>query len=490
MLRSLHVVRDRACARQDDAGFTLIEAIVALSILVLVVFALMGTISSLAVSQIANRTRTTGTTIGSEMIERARALAFTRLAVLDDGTVPSTYTVNGTSYTVAKGTPCAGCLPYKQNVTVRSTTYAVTQLVLNRQSYTNADGNPVTEKQVLVDVTWTKPRPGAFHIQTIINDQTPLTPVPVQGLRIEAHDDSDNLIEAEEISFDISVTGPVNRTGKTEDGVWLDASLPVGSYTCVISTNLDSATYHVAGQGAGVRSVSQPCTVNANDVTLSSSMWTDSAGCPTGTGTGGLTVTASDASSNPLAGATVALTRMSDNAAMTPAGTTASDGTTTFTGLTDGSYQYAVSKAGYSSPVTGSVCVFANYTVTSQVTMSPAASPAPSPSGTASPAPPTTATVNVSIVRKLKGTKLYRVRIQGGPSGQVDRTISINQGCTGTVSFTGVLFGTYSVLIYEESNTGSLNLKTTFSNQSWTVGSPPYSLSWTAGTTTGLTCAP
>jgi hypothetical protein len=184
----------------------------------------------------------------------------------------------------------------------------------------------------------------------------------------------------------------------------------------------------------------------------------------------------------------VALTRVSDGAALTPAGTTAADGTTTFTGLTDGSYQYAVSRSGYISPVTGSVCVFASFTAQSQVSMTVAPSPAPSPTGTAAPAP-TTATVNVSIIRQQKGTKTYRVRIQGGPSGQVDRTISINQGCTGTVNFTGVQYGTYSVLIYEQSNTGGLNLKTTFSNQSWTVGSPAYNLSWQAGTD-HLTCAP
>jgi hypothetical protein len=50
------------------------------------------------------------------------------------------------------------------------------------------------------------------------------------------------------------------------------------------------------------------------------------------------------------------------------------------------------------------------------------------------------------------------------------------------VSFAGLVYGTYKVLIYEVDAKGNLNQKYTWSGQSLTSPSPPYSLSWTTGT--------
>jgi hypothetical protein len=58
----------------------------------------------------------------------------------------------------------------------------------------------------------------------------------------------------------------------------------------------------------------------------------------------------------------------------------------------------------------------------------------------------------------------------------------VGQGCTGTVTFAGLGYGTYKVLIYEVTSKGDLNQKYTWSGQSFTSPSPAYSLSWTTGT--------
>lgn len=467
--------------RGGDDGFTLVEAVVALSIAMVVLIALLGTISTLGVSQVGNRTRGTATAMGAEMIERARALTFTKLAVLDAGTpaVPSTYTVNGVPYDVVKGTPCAGCLPYKQTRVLRGVTYTITQLVLKRATYVNSDGNTLTSKHVVVDVEWSKPHKARYSIQTIVNDTTPLAATLIQGLRIETHDASDALIEDDSLSFDVTVTGPATLTGTTEDGAWLNANLPPGSYTCTVKTNSTTAEYHVDGS-PGVRSVSKACTVTANAVTVSTTKWSDSDECPTATGVGALTVNVEDATAAPLSGASVALTRVSDGATISPVNSTGATGAVTYTGLTDGRYSYAVSKAGYTSPVTGTACAYANLTESLKVTLLPAASPVPS--STASAAPVTTATLQVSVTRKTNGAKNYVVRVQDGPSGTVDRPVYVGQGCTGTVSFAGLAYGTYKVLIYEVDSKGNLNQKYTWSGQSLTSPSPAYSLSWTTGT--------
>jgi hypothetical protein len=466
--------------RGGDDGFTLIEAVMALSIAMVVLIALLGTISTLGVAQVGNRTRGTATAIGAEMIERARALTFTKLAVLDAGTpaVPDKYPIDGVPQDVVKGTPCAGCLPYQQTRTVRGVTYTITQLVVKRASYVNADGNPITAKQVVVEVTWNKPHKARYEIQTIVNDTTPLAATLVQGLRIETHDTNDALIEDDSLSFDVTVTGPATLTGTTEDGAWLNANLPPGSYTCTVKTNSTTAEFHVDGS-PGVRSVSKACNVTANAVTVSTTKWSDSDECPTGTGTGALTVNVEDSAAAPLTGASVALTRVSDGAPISPVNSTGATGAVTYTGLTDGRYSYSVSKAGYTSPVTGTACAYANLTESLKVTMITA--PAPGPSSTASAAP-TTATLQVNVTRKVNGGKNYVVRVQDGPSGTVDRPVYVGQGCTGTVTFAGLGYGTYKVLVYEVDSKGNLNQKYTWSGQSFTSPSPAYSLSWTTGT--------
>jgi Tfp pilus assembly protein PilV len=464
--------------RAGDEGFTLIEAVVALSIAMLVLVALLGTISTLTVTQVGNRTRASATAIGAEMIERARALTFTKLAVLDDGTVPSTYVVNSTTYNVVKGTPCPGCLPYKQTRTLRGVDYSITQLVLSRSTYTNADGNPVTAKQIVVDVTWNKPRSARYSIQTIVNDTTPLDAPVIQGLRVEVHDADDALIEDDTVSWDVTISGGTSLTGTTEDGTWLNANLQPGSYTCTVATNATSAGYHVSGS-PGVRSVTKACNVSAKTVTVSTTQWTDSDECPTGTGTGTLTVNVDDANAAPLSGAAVALTRVSDGVAITPVSSTNASGAVTYSGLVDGRYSYAVSKSGYTSPVTGSACVYASLTSSSDVTMLPA--PSPGPSSTASAAPVTTATLMVSVTRKVNGGKDYVIRVQNAAVGIIDRPIYVGQGCTGTVTYEGLPYGTYTVTIYEKASNGSLNKKHDWTNQSLTSPSPPYSLSWTTG---------
>ena len=460
--------------RGGDDGFTLIEAVAALGIAIVVLVALLGTISTLGVTQVGNRTRGTATAMGAEMIERARALTFTKLAVLDAGTpaVPSQKIVNGVTYDVVKGTPCAGCLPYKQTRTVRGVAYTITQWVLKRASYVNADGNPITAKQVVVEVTWNKPRTARYEIQTIVNDTTPLAATLIQGLRIETHDSDDNLIEDDSFSFDVSVTGPATLTGTTEDGAWMNANMQPGSYSCTVATNATTAGYHVDGS-PGVRSVTKACVVTGNSVTVSTTKWADSNGCPTGTGTGALTVNVEDASAAPLSGATVALTRVSDGAAISPVSSTGAGGGVTYAGLADGTYSYSVSKSGYTSPVTGTACAYANLTSATKVTMIPAASPAPSPSGTAA-ATPTTASLHVTVTRLKNGAKDYTVRVQNGPSGTINRTISVGAGCSATAVFDGLAFGSYDVLVLE-----GTNQRMSWSAQGLTNGASPYSLSWT-----------
>lgn len=451
--------------KDDSSGFSLIESIVSVALMLIFLSSLLGSVMLATKTTLANRTRVTGTTVGSEYVEKARSLTFASLKVLDSGGVPASKTVNGVSYPVVKGTPCPGCLQYQFNVVRQGITYSVTQLVLQKSSYTDEQGVVQTDKLLLVDVTWNVPRPASFSTRTIIHNKDVLPKPVAQGVRIEVVDVNGAVIEAESAEFDVSIVGPSGNvaTGATAEGVYQNFALASGSYTCTLTKNATSQTYHPQGSSAGTSS-SHACVVTTGNVTLVKSTWIETSTCPGNGANGSLEITILDPGGAPISGATVTLTPAQGGGSI-PSQVTAANGKTTFT-RAPGEYNFSATKTGYAPGGEGNACIFPALTSTATGTLVPLV-------GT-----PLTMTIKQSIKNEEGATKTYQITaLHQGTQQATVQTLVVGKGKTLISTFANMQTGTYTLTICVVV-TGNCNQLTQVTDQAFTTPALTYTVTY------------
>jgi Tfp pilus assembly protein PilV len=427
-----YLSRRRGRRWSNEDGFSLIEAVASLLVLMLFLSALLGSIIIMTRQTLANRTRNTATAVGNEMVETARSLSFSALRILDDGTVPATYTYKGQTWSVDRGTPCPGCLQHRSSIVRQGVTYSVTQWVLLHDSYTDAAGEIQRDKRLVVEVSWSVPRAATYRADTIIHNTDPLAKPVIQGLRFEVLNTNGEILNDEDATFDVTITGgSATVQGATAEGVYQNYGLAVGAYTCTVESNPSSQNYYPEGNPTGT-SHSQPCSVTAGGISLVQSRWEAALSCTASSTNGQLNVTIVSQSGQPVVGANVELISNTDNSSTVA--TTGSNGVASFT-RPSGPYRFTATAEGYEpmdSP--GSACIFPEGVSTASASIAPV-----------SAAPPeSTMNVFVTVTNNDK-LRSYEVRVTRAGGSVLTSPLSIPVNQSKTASFLGLEPGTYSV---------------------------------------------
>jgi hypothetical protein len=361
-------------------------------------------------------------------------LTFSSVKILDDGTVPVNFTDNGVTYPVVKGTPCPSCLTYRSTVVRQGISYDVTQLVLQRASYTDIQNQVQLEKQLVVTVSWSVPRASTYRVDTILHNADPLAKPVIQGIRLEIIGTDGNLITDPDAIFEVVITdagGEVAR-GETGEGVYQNFAMSVGSYTCTVHTTPSSQDYHPQGNSSGTSSA-HTCSVSQNSTSTVTSTWERAEGCPVDPTPGGLKVTVKNSSGNPLSGAEVSLKLgPPDGSASPPNVTTGADGLATFSRAA-GTYDYTVTKQGY-DPATGSVCVHPGGSSTATATL-------------IQPVILGQFTLKVKITNEDSNRTYQVIALNQSTGASSTQTITIKKDKNGTVTLSNLFNGTYTVTV-------------------------------------------
>jgi len=104
MVRFVCRRREQCAGRQFDAGFTLVELVVALTILAIGIVAVVGVTNSSFRVSVSGSARSKAIMVATKVIEEFRAVPYDELVVADGSGTTTTYTevVNGKPYTIEK----------------------------------------------------------------------------------------------------------------------------------------------------------------------------------------------------------------------------------------------------------------------------------------------------------------------------------------------------------------------------------------------------
>ncbi len=460
-----------------DSGFTLVEALAAFVVFAIFMTGLTSSMITLSKTLLRTRVRTMAVNIAQQEIERARAMSYANFA-LDAASTPTpparaTLPNSSTLYDVATQPNCTNvCLTYQRYLpTSHGVMFKVTDLVLKvAASVAPGDsGQPLAERDLVVTVEWTSPTVGKVQMTTTVTNATPLQAAPPQGIVIYADDSSTGTpigqdAANETTNFDVTVTSgtTVVSQGTTDEGMWSDMTVPVGSYTCTISNNDSSASWV---SSTGGQSYSTPCEVTVANVTTINTTWTKSASCPTNSTKGSAVVAVTDTNDNPVANVAVQDVSRTGSKPV-PAQLTNSTGQVTFTGATAlpaDKYTFTVTNlSAYQNASVGPVCIYAN-----RATTAPRIVLRPTPTGPVM-------TINVPI-KNNDASKVYWAQATNGVDPLWQQGISVAYTKQGTVVFDSMPVGTYTVTVcIPDPLSTNCDAIATFSNQPYLSANTTY----------------
>src|SRR5207302_7462943 len=180
---------------------------------------------------------------------------------------------------------------------------------------TTVNSQPITEKMLVVTVSWTKPAPGSYTTSsTMTGNGTVASTTPV-GLQFNINDSSGNLITGTNLAWDYTVTDSSSNqlaAGTTADGTSGLLSVSPGTYTCTVVAETDASSSYDPGSNPGMTTnaatdtITGSCTVTANNVTNWNTVWNAVTNCASSTtGHGSVGITVQDAPGHLVPGATV-----------------------------------------------------------------------------------------------------------------------------------------------------------------------------------------
>jgi type II secretory pathway pseudopilin PulG len=319
---------------RSDEGLGLVETVVALFVFSLIMAGLAGSMVMFAHSTTLARARASATTLAQQYVEKARAIGATSLMNCDNATPlpPTTTSFHGkTGLTVAKDSS-ANCIKYQTTPTQDGLTFSVTRLViLTENSKTDIAGQPINEKYLVVQVSWTDAGGATktYELDTVFNQNGSITAVPAQGIRFVVKDINGNILAADSSSWAISITGGnctvaapcAASDATTAEGTYSQVDLAPGSYTCTATRTSDASAgytgapspYNPLMTSVTDASITGPCSVSANTVTDFPTTWKSATDCAQSATTGTVNFTVTDTNNTGLTGMTVTLTNLTDS---------------------------------------------------------------------------------------------------------------------------------------------------------------------------------
>ncbi len=335
----------------DEAGFTLVEVMVASFVLLIGMVSVLGVVTQSVVHSRATRTTDLATQIGNQEIESYRSFAYDSIGIDKDDTTYTNTPADVDGNPVLKIDDCdptpgvlVTCPLHEEQVTRGGQTFTVTRTVVavDDPMDNDASGDPdpkttvaggvelvIDYKRVIVNVAWAGQRPGSQRIETNIRADALTAPKVVRGVRFEVMKpdppDGDGTYIAENdasINFPVEVRGVNSYTGESIEGVADLLGIPPGAYQCIVYAA--SPEWHPADDLLGDRDT-QPCTFNNNVMTVTSH-WVRQA-CQSTFDPTHVAVTVRDADGVLIQGATVELLDSENNVVT---GTTDANGVAEF----------------------------------------------------------------------------------------------------------------------------------------------------------------
>ena len=345
----------------EEAGFSLVEVMVASFVLLVGMVSVLGVVTQSIVHSRSTRTTDLATQLGNEEIESYRSFAYDSIGIDQQD---ATYT-NAGSPTDIDGNPvflvenCDGttnpgvtCPLYREQVTRGGQQFTITRTVVtvddpaDGTGSSDADNQPQDYKRVIINVSWDGQRPGTQRIQTNIRPDSFTQAKTVRGVRFEVRRpdaDGGDYIDTNDdtINFPVEVKGAGTNTYTNEsiEGIADVLGIPPGAYQCVV--HAATPEWHPADDLLG-DSDTQPCTFNDNVVTVTS-RWVHQS-CQSSANPTTITVGVHDANGTPVLGATVQL--INDSNSVVASGAADASGEVVFNNVNQGPYTVTAAFSG------------------------------------------------------------------------------------------------------------------------------------------------
>jgi type II secretory pathway pseudopilin PulG len=357
-------------ASTDDDGFTIVELVAAMTVLMMAVVGLLMLMMATTVGTMRMRMREAAVAEANARMEGFRSADYTTLAVRTTPQVPATYTSgDGITYPVLRTT--TGSVTYRETATVGTFRFQVTHIVAGIDDpadgigLADLDGNRIDYKRVWVELASTSDSgaPFVYTLQSVLHDLTKDPVVQVQGVHVEVVDASElpeEVVADADLEWSIEIGGGAGvNDDRTAEGVYSNFRLAPGLYTCTVRLTASTNAWTPAANPSAT-SESQPCNVTAGGVVTVRSRWTDT-GCSSIGNPGDLRVVVTDGVGEPARNVTVTLTGQQGQASRVAI--TDDEGLALFQDIGRGRYGVATSGGGYLA-ATGEACVPAEDTAT------------------------------------------------------------------------------------------------------------------------------
>lgn len=451
-------------ARSDD-GFSVVEIVIALSLLAIVIVGVGQIASSALLHGLRNRERETAVAISNRAIEEVRSNGYENVAMVDG---PASYTDSDGTYTTLQDAACTTCLTHSQPVSEDGFDFTLETYVIgiddpdDGSGTSDADGLTVDYKRVVVQVSSPTDAGFTYTVETIVHDTTSEEDVVVQGVSIEIHDPEGQLV-ADDGEWELDIAGAGITDAVVTEGLYSNFAMAAGTYTCTLSNTDSSESWYPSGNESATSETFQ-CSVTAESVTTIIRTWETADDCPAISGIrSDLWIKVVDNTGADLTGASVD-PAPADLQPENPAPASTLNGEVIFPGALIGDYTLAVSKAGYVTQTGLNVCLTATEATEPHLVVTLIAN-----------APPESAEVHVTFMSKKKGTKNWKLVLEDGPQ-YYEQQLSVSKNQTATFIIVPVEYGEYDIVLYcqKKEDQDKWNKRKENKDETFSVPSPPY----------------
>jgi prepilin-type N-terminal cleavage/methylation domain-containing protein len=448
-------------ARSDD-GFSVIETLVALSVLAIALVGIAQIASSSLVQTLRNRERETAIGVANRTIEEVKSNGYGNVKMVDG---PTTYTDSTGTYNTLRDTACTTCLTHSVSTTENSFPFTVKTWVVaiddsdDGVGGADADALTVDYKRVIVQVGAVNHTTVTYTVDTLIHDTADDPAVAVQGLSLEIHDETGAILGDPAYTFHLDIPGVGVAGAEVEEGIYNNFSMAPGTYTCTLS-NISgiSDSYHpVSNPTANSESFS--CSVTPGNITTVVRTWSAADACPATGSRQNLWVKVTDSNGANLSGASVNPAPADGQIEDPAVASTAANGEVTFSNVLIGDYTLDVSKTGYVTQTGLNVCVHSGLPTQPQLTVS---------------LNPDIVGANVQVTFKstATGTVTWKLVLENGPQ-PYEQQLAVSKDQTATFTLVPVAYGTYHVRLYCLKN-GAWDKRKEDKDEVFSVPAPPY----------------
>jgi prepilin-type N-terminal cleavage/methylation domain-containing protein len=445
-------VRRRLRPGPDQAGFTLVEVMVAMLLLAIMMTGLARVTGAEVLATLSSHVQQAETSFMTQELEAFHSMSYTGLAMDPSQYTPSTtYTdpSSSTTYSVVFSSSGCGaggtCIAYTSTLSIGNISFNETRVVVGVGTAPTWN-----YKKVFVTLASTSGPTFTYRASTDVSGATTNNPASANTLQVatqavtsggaQLNDSSTGNPVVPPDGFGVAVTGAGSDNGTTTDGAWSTTTLSAGTYTCTVSN--PGAGYQDWVSYPGLSSTSTGSCIAPGTTT---SQW-EEVGCTTGAAKGSLTVTVENAAGTAVNGANITLTAIGSQNGKAPGALKTTSGVAQFNATVPaGPWGVSITGTlpkGYLAPLTGSsTCVWGATTSLLSMTLV-------SDGGT-----PKTATISVPVENSAPGgTSTLELQATDSSGNEYIQQQDLDSGTQSTftlqVDATTTYTGSYTVTLY------------------------------------------